>query len=170
MKDYLRKVDTSPIGRRCDVTPLLADAGSFRALVEDLAAPFAGEAIDAVACIDALGFILGTAIAWRLGVAVVAIRKGGKLPVAVVGRDFVDYSGQSKRLELRKGLVAPGARVVLVDEWIETGAQVRAAAQLVEAEGATIAGIAALFIEPAGTEDIRTAYRVHTVWPPGVRS
>ena len=102
---------------------------------------------ECVAGIDALGFILGTALAlhWQVGFA--AIRKGGKLPGAADRADFVDYTGQPKTLELRAGLLTAGMRIVVADEWIETGAQARAAAALVERQGGLVAGIAAIHID-----------------------
>jgi adenine phosphoribosyltransferase len=165
MKPYLRKVDTATAGNRYDVTPLFADAESFAQLVEDLATPFQNEQIDCVACIDALGFILGTAIACRLEVGVIPIRKGGKLPVESHGTEVQDYSGELKRLEIRKDILPVHARVLLVDEWIETGAQIKAAATLIEAQLGTIVGIVAINMDSnEQTAGIKSKYRVQTVW------
>lgn len=101
-----------------------------------------------------------------LKAAVIPIRKKGKLPSGTIGRDFIDYTGEVKRLELRKGLLTPEKRVLLVDDWIETGAQVRTAVELLESEGGTIVGIAAIKMERnEGTHDIAARYPVHTVWP-----
>ena len=91
-----------------------------------------GDQFDCVVGIDALGFILGTAVAIHSKKAFVPIRKGGKLPVVSDAIGFVDYTGQVKSLELRKGAITPGTRVLLVDEWIETGSQVKAAVELIE--------------------------------------
>jgi adenine phosphoribosyltransferase len=88
--DYLQLIDIQTPGPRCDVTPVFADPAAFAALVDDLAARFADTAFDAVAGIDALGFILGTALAWHAKRGFVPVRKGGKLPVAVDQVDFVD--------------------------------------------------------------------------------
>lgn len=165
MKPYLHKVDRTTRGNRYDLTPLFADAACFTQLVEDLVGPFLSTAIDRVACIDALGFILGTAIACRLEVGVIAIRKGGKLPVDTDGEEFIDYTGEVKRLEIRRDVLPPDARVLLVDEWIETGAQIRAACKLIEAQGGTIAGIASVRLDINDkTADIGRKYRLHTVW------
>ena len=84
---------------------------------------------------DALGFIVGTAVALRLGVGFVPLRKGGKLPVRKETAEFRDYSGAEKALELRAEPWPRGTRVLLVDEWIETGAQARAAVELIERAG-----------------------------------
>lgn len=165
MKSYLRTIDTATIGNRYDVTPVFADAQCFAQLVEDLAAPFLDARVDYVACIDALGFILGTAIARRLEVGLIPIRKDGKLPVEVESEEFRDYSGDLKSLEIRKDALPPQSRVLLVDEWIETGAQVLAAASLVEAQGATIIGVASVNMDTNDrTDAIDGKYRVHTVW------
>ncbi len=147
MKAYLQLIDTHTAGPRCDVTPLFADPVAFAELVSDLTEPFASTPIDYVAGIDALGFILGTAMALRLNKGFIPIRKGGKLPVAVMTAEFVDYTGEKKALEIRKGILKPGDRVLVVDEWIETGAQVQAAVDLVEGEGGIIAGIASINID-----------------------
>ena len=165
MKDYLRLIDTQTSGPRCDVTPLFADPAAFAELVVDLCAPFDAADIDFVAGIDALGFILGTAIAVHLGKGFIPLRKGGKLPVAVNTVEFVDYSGQSKALELRRGGLPAGARVLVVDEWLETGAQVQAAVALVEAAGGAVAGIAAINMDDnPGVMDLRRRYKCVAVW------
>ena len=96
MKDALRLINTQTDGPRCDVTPLFADPQAFAALVADLCAPFMEIDFDYVAGIDALGFILGTAMAMHLKKGFIPIRKGGKLPVAVSRAEFVDYSGQAE--------------------------------------------------------------------------
>jgi len=131
----------------------------------DLAEPFRTARIDCVACIDALGFILGAAVAGILGAGVVPIRKGGKLPVATEGVDFRDYSGEVKRLEIRPGIVRPGARILLIDEWIETGAQIGAAAELIEGQGGAIIAVATIRMDSnQRIEEIRKRYPVHTLW------
>jgi adenine phosphoribosyltransferase len=165
MKDYLGLIDVNTPGRRNDVTPLFTDAAAFSELVTDLAAPFATAEIDLVAGIDALGFILATAIAMRFGKGLIPIRKGGKLPVQVDRQEFIDYTGESKSLELRAGILQPGKRILLVDEWIETGAQIRAAIALIERQGGIVAGIAAINIDINDmTRPILEKYPCHTVW------
>jgi adenine phosphoribosyltransferase len=116
-------------------------------LVSDLSEPFISAAIDYVAGIDALGFVLGTALALHLNRGFIPIRKRGKLPVVAAVVEFVDYTGEKKALELRRGILRPGDRVLLVDEWIETGAQMQAAIDLIEQEGGVIAGVATINID-----------------------
>jgi adenine phosphoribosyltransferase len=158
-RPYLALIDRETSGNRCDVTPLFADYAAFSALVDDLAVLVEPLAFDVVVGIDALGFILGTALALRTHVGFVPIRKGGKLPVAVDSATCVDYTGQRKTLELRWGALKPGMRVLLVDEWIETGAQIRAAIQLIERQGGVITGVASLHIDDnEQTEPLRARY------------
>lgn len=165
MKDYLRLIDTNTPGPRCDVTPLFADPAALAELVADLCAPFQSAAIDYVAGIDALGFILGTAMAIHLHKGFIPLRKGGKLPVPVSTAEFVDYSGQPKALELRQGSLPPGARVLVVDEWVETGAQVQAAVALIEGAGGSVVGIAAINMDDnPGVRRLRERYRCAVVW------
>ena len=165
MKEYLILIDTHTSGPRCDVTPLFTNPQAFAALVADLCAPFEASEIDSVAGIDALGFILGTAMAIRLGKGFIPIRKGGKLPVAVSRAEFVDYSGQPKTLELRQGSIQPGQKVLVVDEWIETGAQVEAAVRLVEEAGGAVVGIATINMDDnSRVRRLRERYMCHAIW------
>ena len=165
MDNYLRLIDTQTQGRRYDVTPLFADFQAFSALVEDLIRPFAEVEFDCVAGIDALGFILGAAIAVRLEKGFVPIRKGGKLPVPADGTEFVDYTGQEKSLELRIGAIQPGTRILVVDEWVETGAQVQAAVDLLEKQGGVVIGIATISMDDNPcTSMLRQKYQCHSVW------
>lgn len=162
---YLDLIDTHTPGPRYDVTPLFADPTAFQALVADLARPFDAAGLDVVAGIDALGFILGTAVAWRLGKGLVPIRKAGKLPVPALRQEFVDYTGQAKALELRPDLIRPGRRVLIVDEWVETGAQMEAAAGLIERAGGRVAGLAAIQMDDSPrAAALRARYVCHTVW------
>lgn len=165
--DYLRLIDRSKLHyKRSDVTPIFAEPAAFAALVDDLIAPWRGEEVDRVVGTDALGFIVGTAIALRLGVGFVPVRKGGKLPVRHERVSFKDYSGAEKTFELRADPWPPGTRVLLTDEWIETGATVRAAVELVERAGGVVAGIAAIaFRKNEKTAPLWARYRCHGVWP-----
>lgn len=156
---YLALIDHHTSGNRCDVTPIFADYDAFTALVDDLAALVEPLAFDAVAGIDALGFILGAALALHTHVGFVPIRKGGKLPVDVDTVECVDYTGQRKTLELRRDALRSGTRVLLVDEWIETGSQAQAAITLIEGQGSVIAGIASLHMDDnEQTATLRACY------------
>jgi adenine phosphoribosyltransferase len=162
---YLDLIDTNTTGPRYDVTPLFANHAAFDALLHDFERLLAGVWCDVVAGIDALGFILGTALALRLQKGFVPVRKGGKLPVAVDSVSFVDYSGLSKTLEVRHDALKPGMRVLVADEWVETGTQVKAAATLIERQGGIVAGIVVLQIDTnAATQSLHDTYPCYAVW------
>lgn len=144
MKKYLKLIDHSTRGPRCDVTPIFGDVQAFSDLIDDLVNICAKIEFDIVAAIDALGFILGAGIALKAKKPLVTIRKGGKLPVEVERARFVDYTGEEKSLEVRLDVLHPSNRVLIVDEWIETGAQVMAAIELIEGFGAIVAGVVAI--------------------------
>ena len=163
MPAYLDLIDTTTQGRY-DVTPLFADAQGFGHLVDDLLAPF-DSAFELVAGIDALGFILGAAMASSSGRGFLPIRKGGRLPGPASSIVIRDYSGTDKALEIRACSLT-GARILLVDDWIETAAQVGAAIQLIESCAGTVAGVAAICIDKnEATAKLRRTYRCHSVWP-----
>ncbi|MDQ3440662.1 MAG: adenine phosphoribosyltransferase [Planctomycetota bacterium] len=147
MSRYLDLIDRNTAGNRCDVTPLFADPVAFAELLDELVRRIGDTPFDVVVGVDALGFILGTGIALRTGKGLVVARKGGKLPLACDAVTFVDYTAQAKSLEMRFDALRPGARVLIVDEWVETGAQIRAVITLVERRGAVVAGIASLNID-----------------------
>src|SRR3954471_14470620 len=86
--------------KRCDLSPLLADASALRTLVARLGEPFASERVTHVVGIDAMGFILGGAVAIQLAAGFVPLRKAGKAAWTVRSVRFLDYSGVEKSLEL----------------------------------------------------------------------
>ena len=165
--DYLSLIDRSKLHyKRSDVTPIFAEPAAFKALVDDLVAPWRSEKIDRVVGTDALGFVVGTAMALKLGVGFVPVRKGGKLPVAKESVAFRDYSGAEKIFELRANPWPLGTRVLLTDEWIETGGTAQAAVQLIERAGGIVVGIAAIaFRKNDKTAPLWAKYRCHGVWP-----
>lgn len=165
MKDYLQKIDTNTQGSRYDVTPLFADHDAFSSLTDDLLGQFADIEFNCVVAIDAIGFVLGTAMAFRAEKGLVPLRKGGKLPVPTIATHFVDYTNQEKSLELRADAITPGTKVLLVDEWIETGAQIQAAIELIERQGGIVVGIASINIDNNDrTRRLRQEYNCCTVW------
>lgn len=165
--DYLRLIDRSKTHfKRSDVTPIFAEPAAFKALVDDLVAPWVDAKVDRVVGTDALGFIVGTALALRLGVGFVPVRKGGKLPVKHERTTYRDYSGVDKAFELRAEPWPPGTRVLLVDDWIETGATATAAVELIERAGGVVVGISAIaFRKNEKTAPLWAKYRCHAVWP-----
>lgn len=120
-----------------DITTLIGDGRGLAATVAHLA-DFARDAgAEAIAGMEARGFIFGAAVAVELGVGFVPVRKPGKLPVATIGVDYALEYG-SDRLEMDPEAVSPGQRVVLVDDLIATGGTACAAARLLRKAGAIV--------------------------------
>lgn len=122
-----------------DLTPVFRDAAAFRALIDALAAPYLDAGVDAVLGIEARGFILGAAVALRLGVGFVPARKPGKLP-AKTDREAYSLEYGHDALELHVGSFTPGDRVLLIDDVIATGGTARAALALARRQDAVIVG------------------------------
>jgi adenine phosphoribosyltransferase len=136
------------VGGHADVWRLFDDATLLRDLAAALVDPFRGNATK-VAGIESRGFILGTAAALELGVGFVPIRKAQGLfpgPKAVAVTEL-DYRGNRHELRLQRAALDAGDRVLLVDDWIETGSQAKAAKGLVEACGAKLLGMAVVVRE-----------------------
>lgn len=122
-----------------DVMPLLADARGFSLALEALAEGVAPLSIDLVAAIEARGFLLGGAVARRLGCGLLPVRKPGKLPGPNHGIDYALEYG-SDRLEMQVGAVKPGARVLVIDDLIATGGTALACGELIALAGGVVAG------------------------------
>ena len=120
-----------------DITTLLLDGAAFRATTDRLAAPLAGCAHDAVAGIEARGFVFAAALAHALGLGVVLLRKQNKLPGTTVGLNYALEYGQD-RIEMHADAVRPGMRVVLVDDLIATGGTALAGTTLLRQAGAVV--------------------------------
>lgn len=130
-----------------DPSSLYINAEIFHALLDDLTEPFKADEIDAVAGLDAMGFVLATGIATRLKIGMLPIRKAGKIPLDTDAVEFTNYSGRTQDMELRKPAIAPDTRVLLVDQWVETSGTMGGAIKLVERQQGVVAGIVAVCIE-----------------------
>jgi adenine phosphoribosyltransferase len=130
-----------------DITPLLADHDGFTAVVQALAdagrAADGSVVVDKVVGMEARGFMFAAPVALALGVGFVPVRKAGKLPRATHAVSYSLEYGEAT-LELHRDAVAPGERVLLVDDVLATGGTVAATRQLVEACGASVAAVAVL--------------------------
>ena len=120
-----------------DITTLLKDPIGLRITINELAKRYADVKIDQVAGIEARGFIVGSALAYQLGVGFVPIRKHGKLPAETVGHDYeLEYGAD--RIEMHVDAVSKGANILLVDDLIATGGTAGAACKLIERMGGNI--------------------------------
>ena len=122
-----------------DVTTLMGDAQGFKAAVQRMAQPYLGEPVDAVAGIEARGFILGGAVADRLGCGFVPVRKKGKLPWRTIGQEYTLEYGVDT-VEIHEDAIKAGERVLIVDDLIATGGTAEAAAKLIQRVGGRIVG------------------------------
>jgi adenine phosphoribosyltransferase len=122
-----------------DITTLLRDGEGFRQAVALLAKAWCG--IDAVAGIEARGFILGGAVAEKLGVGFIPIRKKGKLPWKAIGQHYeLEYGADV--IEMHEDAVGANETVLIVDDLIATGGTAEAAVKLIRRAGAQVGGAA----------------------------
>jgi adenine phosphoribosyltransferase len=126
-----------------DITPVLADRALFRSITMRMAELHAEHRIDVVAGIESRGFILGGAVAAALGAGFAPIRKPGKLPHARISVAYQLEYGEDT-LEAHVDAVAPGARVLVIDDVLATGGTAAAAVQLVRQLGGDVIGAAFL--------------------------
>ena len=145
LKDKIRHVPDFPKAGILfyDITTLLRDATGFRAVVDSLALPFSASGIDLVIGIESRGFILGGAVADRLGTGFSPVRKPGKLPSTTVRETYALEYG-TDALEIHDDGVTPGQRVLIVDDVIATGGTAKATAALVRRLGGSVEGLAFL--------------------------
>lgn len=148
-------------GGHADIWRVFRDAAALSAVVNGLVAPFRNQ-VDAVAGIESRGFILGGAAATALGVGFIPIRKTGALfpgPKAAAATG-PDYRGRRNEIVVQRMSIRRHDLVLLVDDWIETGSQVRAAEHLLRRCGAEVAGVAVVVDQliPSHREPIGPLY------------
>jgi adenine phosphoribosyltransferase len=124
-----------------DVTPLLADHVAFSTAVDALVMHFGRGTVDKVVGIEARGFIVAAPVAYHFGAGFGPVRKAGKLPYESMSQDYeLEYGTET--LEVHADAFDSDDRVLIVDDVLATGGTARAACQLVERAGATVAGLA----------------------------
>lgn len=126
-----------------DITPLLADGKAFAAVLGELAGQYKDKKIDFVAAVEARGFILGSAIAEKLGAGFIPIRKKGKLPFKTESVTY-DLEYGTDTLQVHSDAVKKGSKVLMVDDLLATGGTMAASCKLIEKIGGKIEGIAFL--------------------------
>jgi len=163
LADYIRSIPDFPkpgILFR-DITTLLANPAAFRRAVVDMANPFRHEKIDVVAAAEARGFIFAAPVALELNAALVPIRKPDKLPFDTQSYTY-DLEYGSDTLEIHADAIAPGAKVLVVDDLLATGGTIEACCRLVEQVGGVVVGCAFL-IELAALGGARRIAKYKTV-------
>ena len=160
-----------------DLTPVLADAGAFRRVVDALTEPADvdpraaalsgaadGPGFDVVAGVEARGFLLAAAVALDAGTGVVPVRKAGKLPRERVSAEYALEYGTAT-LELHTDSIRPGQRVLLVDDVLATGGTLEAAIALIERLGGVVTAVAVVVeLAALGGRQRVAPHPVHALW------
>lgn len=146
-----------------DITPLLADAAAFAEAIGRMAEPWRGAGLDAIAAVEARGFLFAGPLALALDIGVIPVRKPGKLPAQTITHEY-DLEYGRDRLEMHSGVLRAGARVLVVDDVLATGGTAAACMRLIETGGGIVAGAAFLVeIEPLGGRGRLVPHRVESV-------
>jgi adenine phosphoribosyltransferase len=139
-----------------DITGLLKNGPAFKQAVDTIADHYKKQKIDTVVCMEARGFLLGSALAYRLGAGLVPVRKKGKLPWKVYRKSYsLEYG--TDQLEIHQDGIEPGKNILIVDDVIATGGTITAVADLVKEMKGNIAGTAFLveLVDLKGREKIK---------------
>ncbi|MCD6413441.1 MAG: adenine phosphoribosyltransferase [Elusimicrobia bacterium] len=145
LKKLIRNVKDFPVKGILfrDITTLIKNGKAFREAIDAMAKHYRNEKIDRIACVEARGFIVGSALAYKLGAGVVLIRKKGKLPSKTVSvRYKLEYGYDS--IEAHTDSISPGYNYLILDDLLATGGTSLAAWKLLEKKKAKIAGFAFL--------------------------
>ncbi|GGA40256.1 adenine phosphoribosyltransferase [Kroppenstedtia guangzhouensis] len=142
-KEKIRVIEDFPQPgvRFKDITTLLKDGNAFRAAIDTMADSFRDRKVDLVVGPEARGFVVGTPLAYALGVGFIPVRKSGKLPAETVEADYSLEYGKDQ-LAIHKDAIEPGQRVLIVDDLLATGGTVRATLNLVHRLQAEVVGVA----------------------------
>lgn len=126
-----------------DITTLLKDKEAFKYCIDKFAEKYKDTKLDAIVAVEARGYIFGAALAYKLGVGFIPVRKPGKLPYETFSMDYeLEYG--TNTLEIHKDAIAEGQRVLVVDDLVATGGSSKACAHLIEKIGGKVAGFAFL--------------------------
>jgi adenine phosphoribosyltransferase len=147
-----------------DITPLLADELAFSTVIDLIVVHFGRGNIDKVVGIEARGFILASPVAYHFGAGFVPVRKKDKLPYETESAEYsLEYG--TATLEIHKDAVAPGERVLVVDDVLATGGTLEAAVALVERLGGVVAGVSVVIeLAALGGRQRIAPHAVHALW------
>lgn len=126
-----------------DITTLIRDGDAFQDVIDSMVERYIDTDIDAIAAIEARGWIFGAPLAYELGCGFVPVRKPSKLPAEKISVSYALEYGENT-LEMHKDALTPGTKVLLVDDLLATGGSAQAAIELIEKLGAQVVGIAFL--------------------------
>ena len=153
-----------------DPTSIYINQAAFHDLLTDLLTDLKDVKFDVVGGLDAMGFVLGASIAARRNVGFLPIRKAGKLCVETDSVSFTNYSGRRQNMEMRSSAFSPGTRVLLVDQWIETGGTMTGAIELVERQKGIVSALVAIAMEATpGANRLREKHHLVTAILPNTK-
>ena len=138
---------------RVDLTLLAGNPDALQFLLKSMAEPFLNSHIDKVAGLESMGFVFGAGVALELGTGVVMIRKGDNVPWTTKSVEFTDYTNKTKSFQIADYAIKLNEKILIVDDWSETGAQLKAAISLIEEMGGIVKGISCLNIDPQVRND-----------------
>jgi adenine phosphoribosyltransferase len=145
LESFIRNIPDFPVKgiQFKDITTLLKNGELFAQAVDGMYEPFRNEEIDKITGIEARGFIFGSALAYKLNIGFIPIRKPGKLPAEIVKEEYeLEYGTDS--IEIHADGIEAGERVLIVDDLLATGGTAAAAARLIEHIGGEIVGLSFL--------------------------
>ena len=146
-----------------DLTPVLADAHGLAVVTDALAEVASGAEL--VAGVDARGFLLGGAVAVKLGIGVLAVRKGGKLPPPVYSETYTLEYGSATLEVPADGIDLAGRTVVIIDDVLATGGTLAATSRLLTTAGATVTGAAVVLeLTALGGRDLLESLPVNSLY------
>lgn len=139
LKKRIRNIPDFPIQgiQFKDITTLLSDPASYQRAIDLMAHRHFHKGVEAVVGIEARGFVMGAAMAYKLGVGVILVRKAGKLPYKTVAAEYSLEYGKDK-LEIHEDSVRAGMRVIVADDVLATGGTVAAVVDLLKRQGAVV--------------------------------
>jgi adenine phosphoribosyltransferase len=153
-----------PGTNRAEVSPLLLDPSAFTEAITKMTEPFRSAGITKVVALDAMGFVFGARVAAELNVGLVLFRKGNKVQIDKKTIDFVDYTKTQKTFEVMTEAITPGDRILIVDEWSETGSQLKAAIALIaECGGVTVGASCFNIDEPVRRDPELATYQLYSL-------
>lgn len=123
-----------------DITPLLEDKKLFSKTIDELARPYLNQKIDKIVGIDARGFLLASALAYKLKTGIAIVRKKGKLPAKTISKKYALEYG-SNTIEIHQDSILPGEKILLVDDVLATGGTMKATIDLIKKLEGKIIGI-----------------------------
>lgn len=123
-----------------DITSILTDPEAFRYCVDKMCEIYKDEKVDAIACVEARGFVFAAPFAYKMGIPLILVRKKGKLPGKTRERKYNLEYGQDF-VSIHESDVEEGQRILIADDLIATGGTIRAAADLIEEMGGKVIGI-----------------------------